>query len=299
MPCIGAWCDRYASWLDDLDGSGAKFASLWGHKQWKLRGVGEQGCWHSNVSRPRWGDPRQFFANVLAGKSCERNWFEGAAQQPSFETPAPALLGYDRAIWRLCSQESGHRSPAALLNFSQRELAARCIASSNNILRILTWKWSMCKNLAWQLCAATGKLPGQSGKTMRFAIAPKNLRLSEWERPTHCLQAVSGPCKPGEYGSNEIYYAEVAIFRAICANAGELFTVGPGDPFKCDVDVDAFNAFAERLMATDHDEQPMEQPAGGTAFATALLGALRDGTAWRDRRAPRLHQVRPAAPTPR
>ena len=73
---------------------------------------------------------------------------------------------------------------------------------------------------------------------------------------------MSGPCRQGEYGSDEVYYAEIAIFRAICANAGDLFTVGPGESFRCDVDVDAFNRFAARLMATDH-----QRPTG-----TALRG---------------------------
>ena len=59
-----------------------------------------------------------------------------------------------------------------------------------------------CQNLVWQLCAATGKLPRQKGKLMRFATAPKDLQLSEWRSLTswpcdgaphslHCLNCLN------------------------------------------------------------------------------------------------------------
>lgn len=42
----------------------------------------------------------------------------------------------------------------------------------------------MCQNLAWQLCAAKGLLPGQGGKLLHFATAPKDLDIAEWEHPS-------------------------------------------------------------------------------------------------------------------
>ena len=239
-----AWCGRFSSWLDDLEGAGAKFASLWGATAWRLRGRGEQGCWHQQGGR-------QFFADVLAGTRCDRNWYEGAARQPNFKSPgAPALLGFDSTIWQLCSQESGHAGE--LGGFSQERLASRCIASSNNILRVVggEWKWDMCQNLAWQLCAATGKLPGQRGKSLRFATAPRQLTLSEWERPTS-WPCEGGRCPNGKFAVGDVFYVEIAVYRAICANAGDLFGVGVGEPLECDVDAAAFDRLAERLMATD------------------------------------------------
>ena len=238
------WCDRYSSWIDDPAGAGAKFASLWGDTAWRLRGRGEQGCWHQQGGR-------RFFSDVLAGARCDRNWFEGAARRPTFKSPgAPALLGFDSTIWQLCSKESGHAGE--LGGFSQERLAARCIASSNNILRVVggEWKWNMCQNLAWQLCAATGKLPGQRGKTLRFATAPRELTLSEWGQPTS-WPCESGRCPNGKFAVGDVFYAEIAVYRAICANAGDLFSVRVGEALECDVNVAAFDRLAERLMATD------------------------------------------------
>ena len=35
----------------------------------------------------------------------------------------------------------------------------------------------MCQNLAWQLCAAKGMLPGQDGAHIHFAQSPRELQL--------------------------------------------------------------------------------------------------------------------------
>ena len=48
----------------------------------------------------------------------------------------------------------------------------------------------MCQNLVWQLCAAKGLLPGQGGKLLHFATAPKDLDASEWEHPSIASVAI-------------------------------------------------------------------------------------------------------------
>ena len=35
--------------------------------------------------------------------------------------------------------------------------------------------YNLCRNLEWQVCAAKGKLPGQGGRGIRFAIEPGRL----------------------------------------------------------------------------------------------------------------------------
>lgn len=193
----------------------------------------------------------QFFEDTLSGTKCDRNWMEGAfgsaEDRPNFHRPAPALLGFDSAIWEYCSEMNGFRD---LKGFSQQELAARCVQSSNNILRLIEgrWVWTMCQNLVWQVCAITGKLPGQDGQLLRFANDPKQLQLDEWEHPN------SWPCKDGQcptdrYSVGDVFFAELAIFRWLCRNAGTLLEVDRGRTTICALDPDAFRSLVQHLMA--------------------------------------------------
>lgn len=51
--------------------------------------------------------------------------------------------------------------------------------------------WNMCVNLLWQTCAIKGLLHGQGGRLMHFSIAPRDLDVGVFERPSQC---VSGSC---------------------------------------------------------------------------------------------------------
>lgn len=245
-PCVSSpWCSTLGGWVDgDGRTSGMnKFMQLWGHTGWSLRRAGEAGCWtHLGGA--------SFFEDVLRGTRCDINWLEGAHAKPVFGGVAPALLGLDSAIWSYCSNAMGI---AKLDGFSQEALASRCVRSGNNILRLLggTWKWNMCQNLAWQVCAATGKLPGQAGQGMvRFATAPNALTEAEWSHPTSWPCDGGRPCPAGKYAVGDVFFAEVAVYRYICRHAEQLFTVGVGEVMTCDVDEKAFRALAVRLMAS-------------------------------------------------
>ena len=61
-------------------------------------------------------------------------------------------------------------------------LADTCIAASANVLRLMKG-WNVCRNTEWVMCALQGKLPGQSSKTIRFAKAPRSLKLEEFWQP--------------------------------------------------------------------------------------------------------------------
>ena len=113
----------------------------------------------------------------------------------------------------------------------------------NNILRLMggAWKWNMCQNFAWQLCAATGRLPGQDGAKLHFATAPKAMRIEEWRRPTSWPCDNGEPCPPGKYAVGDVYFAELAVYRYICSNADELFKVGDGELTRCVVDERAYH----------------------------------------------------------
>ena len=125
--------------------------------------------------------------------------------------------------------------------FSQRELAERCVRANNNILRIVSgsWGWTMCQNFAWQVCAALGRLPLQ-GRSLRFATAPK--ALTRRMVPPHQL-AVRGTksCPEGRFAVGDVFFAELAVFRAICENANELFVVERGQLTACLIDEEAYH----------------------------------------------------------
>ena len=136
-------------WVEDPF---SKFMRMWAAKGWDVRTLGEGGCWQDL------GGAR-FFVETLEGRRCDRNWMSGAwgsgeYDHPVFPSPAPALLGFDSTIWEYCSEQVGSDTN----DFSQQELAKRCVWSNNNILRMVQseWQWNMCQNLVWQLCAANG-----------------------------------------------------------------------------------------------------------------------------------------------
>ena len=100
----------------------------------------------------------------------------------------------------------------------------------------------MCVNLHWQACALNGALPGQHGRTLQFSIAPKDLDVGIFDHPLDCV----GGCGSG-YAVSDVYYAEVCVVSHVCKNRDELFRLGYGDPFVCDLDEHAFGQLREWL----------------------------------------------------
>ena len=103
-----------------------------------------------------------------------------------------------------------------------------CIESNINILNLVGGRvpYNLCRNLEWQVCAARGALPGQGGRTIRFAVAPSELRPAGGSKP---LSQCGGwrPADPpeGGYGfaNDDIFYLEVCVFAQICANGADIF----------------------------------------------------------------------------
>lgn len=239
--CDSAWCERYAAWITNRE---SKFHSLWGPNSFKTKRPTEGGCWDELGGQ-------QYFVDILTTEGCNRNWMEGALPKewatadvrPAFKAAAPALLGFDETIWAYCSEALGKDTT----RFSQGSLAARCVESNNNILRLVNARppWTMCQNFAWQTCAALGKLPGQGGKVIRFATAPKALELKEWEHPNSwpCY----GDCSAGVYAVGDVFFAEIAVFSHLCRNAGELLQLERGETFACDFDPAQYHLLARHL----------------------------------------------------
>ncbi|KAL1511837.1 hypothetical protein AB1Y20_005122 [Prymnesium parvum] len=244
-PCSSEWCGRYASWITNRE---SQFHAMWGRVPFKTKGPTEEGCWDDFGGG-------QLFKDVLLGEVCTRNWMEGALPEfledeeghPNFGATAPALLGFDETIWTYCSAAAGYADARA---FSQSNLAKRCVESKNNILRMVNTRppWTMCQNLAWVTCAILGKLPGQGGRLIRFASAPKELELKEWETPSSwpCY----GKCPSDTYAVGNVFFAEVAMFTFLCRNAQEIMSLEVGETFACDFDRGRYYLFASHLLGT-------------------------------------------------
>lgn len=222
-------------------------------KTWQRSGRGEKRCWHYQ------GGSAAFFEKALRGERCAVNWFEGAGGElgqpearPSFAHSAPALLGFDEDLMDFCSQML-QLSPKGSFNFNS-ELARRCVAASQNILRLLSSRpgagWTMCQNFEWLLCAAQGKLPGQEQPSqMRFASAPKALTLAEWNAPK-TYPCDDGHSCAGRYTVGDVFFSEVCLLHRICHNGDELFRLERGQPFKCEFSEDGYRDAVRDLLRT-------------------------------------------------
>jgi hypothetical protein len=125
-------------------------------------------------------------------------------------------------------------------------IAWRCMAASQNILRQKT-AWNMCVNLAWITCATKGKLPGQRGREMHFALAPRDLSWWGYEDPGSTGSWWMEP-RGQTFAVSDVYYAEVAILNRLCGNAQSLFGVGRGATFECDEDADGLPELRRLLV---------------------------------------------------
>ena len=154
-----------------------------------------------------------YFAEVKQGVHCNTNWYEGNMNwlgrfTPTFNHPAPALLGFDDSIDRAC-----HGS-------SPDDHATACVRNNLNILSLYGDRvpYNICRNLEWQVCAAIGQIPGQGGKTILFAKAPKELFPDEdngkglgqcegWVPAQRPVGGIYG------YATVDIFYLEVCLVR--------------------------------------------------------------------------------------
>ena len=131
---------------------------MWGGAYERRGGVGDGRCFD-------WHGGRGYFTDALSGAHCDQNWLSGmiggGGDRP-FQSPSPALLGFDETINERCSGMLGYEPwDDEDLNW---KIAARCRDAHRNVLRQMDGGWDMCTNLTWQLCAVQGKLPGQGSK---------------------------------------------------------------------------------------------------------------------------------------
>ena len=162
---------------------------------------------------------------------------------PTFPRAAPALLGFDESIDATC-----HGTPD--------NHAAPCIQSSNNILSLhgQNVPYNICRNLEWQTCAAKGLLPGQGGRTIRFAYEPRQLIPNGgFNTLGQCQGWV--PSRGGGFGyaTADIFYLEVCMFNQICSNGAEMFRLRALQDWHCDFSQKGFDAL-EKLLLSEWEE---------------------------------------------
>lgn len=108
----------------------------------------------------------------------------------------------------------------------------------------------VCRNLEWQVCAASGKLAGQRGATLIFAFPPGELEPHGHRRPPigSCTGYHPRGCGTRGYASSDIYYLEVCIYSAICANREQLFAQPIGQPWKCELEWAGFRQLRDEIL---------------------------------------------------
>ena len=92
----------------------------------------------------------------------------------------------------------------------------------------------------WRItCAARGWLPGQRGREMHFATAPRDLDWGGYDDPSRTGSWWMEP-HWNTFAVSDVFFAELAILNIICANSADLFAVGVGESFACEEDAEGF-----------------------------------------------------------
>ena len=97
------------------------------------------------------------------------------------------------------------------------------------------------------LCAVKGRLPHQRGDEIRFAVAPGALDWNIWVDPGLSDSWWMEP--HGEtFAVSDVFFAEVGILHAICANTEQLFRVARGQGFRCDFTRHGYDSLVAALL---------------------------------------------------
>ena len=208
-----------------------KFYTMWSSRSFGIRAPGTPGCWNDYGGAA-------FFDRAFSGASCNRKWVFGS----DFTAKAPALMGYDPDILMACLAVRGiHQRVWFAKN---EELAAQCLRSNQNVLRVPQREWNTCVNVNWVTCAATGHLPSQDSSIIRFATNPGKLSLG----------FLDGSKWKGGYKMEDIYYFELCVLNELCENGDEMFSCmgSREDEFRCKTNPRRLAAFRDLMLSMDH-----------------------------------------------
>jgi hypothetical protein len=109
----------------------------------------------------------------------------------------------------------------------------------------------MCDSLQWLVCAARGRLPQQRGKQLHFATPPYSLTVDLYH-DTALAYRVAHTYWPEpharHFAATDVLFAQIAILNLLCANRNELFRIGRGQPFSCDLEPTRLDTLGEALV---------------------------------------------------
>ena len=83
--------------------------------------------------------------------------------------------------------------------------------------------------------------------------APRELQRRWWEEPsthpTFPCDMERRTCDPNGFSVGDVYFVEVAVAYAVCANGGAIFELAAGEFFECDLDTRAFGELVQKIRA--------------------------------------------------
>ncbi|KAL3927918.1 MAG: hypothetical protein SGPRY_002610 [Prymnesium sp.] len=135
------------------------FRRMWDRQARTQSRPGEPACWDYRRDCGVQACPlkaEKFWEETRTGYHCSDNWYEGSGDaHGDFRAAAPALLGFDDDIHRVC--------------------VGSCDNAGFNILELFSQQvpYNTCRNLEWQVCAAQGKLREQfEDHSVAFTLDP-------------------------------------------------------------------------------------------------------------------------------
>ena len=255
--------------LSDKNGMLKQMWNKWGWAQLH----DEEPCWG-------WGGDDAFFNNAISGATCNSNWYEGSIGWQKYHGDTPGVLGFDDSIGSYCgglrrleasdnmevddsglpAGSDGQYKNLSSYNAAHRRrldnAAQRCVQGGRNILMLFGSNvhntgagYNSCRNLEWQLCAAMGMLPGQQSPTIIFAKAPSELDYLGNRPLGRCGGYSPNGCGKHAYSNDDIYFLEICMFSKICENNFDLFTLGAGEWFHCQVSQKGFRELQAYLTS--------------------------------------------------
>lgn len=150
-----------------------------------------------------------------------------------------------------------------------------CTASACRTTCAVTWRCArrvhststphVCSHLPvvplaqWQVCAALGKLPGQSETYVVFSKAPSELHpgVTSSKPFGQCRgwRDTRGGCEGG-YATDDIFFLEVCVFNQICSNGAELWQLDAGVLWRCHMNATRFRVLQAMLTAEPDWSEP-------------------------------------------
>ena len=126
------------------------FRRMWTAQGW-ARMDASPPCWSVGRDAKHSQRPEQYFDDVLSGRFCSSNWYEGTPGTPHVGVTGPefadfdsypALLGFDENIDQMC------RAPGSSGGHAQE-----CVKKGLNILSLFSEKvpYNTCRNFEWQV----------------------------------------------------------------------------------------------------------------------------------------------------